>query len=196
VLLLTPFLWLLLPGLPAAWRRSPRWVRSAAVAGLCYAAVQLYLIRFIGGHGFYSYRTMIEPLTFLFPLLVVSYGTWTAAHRVRRAAFWGLVVLAAGFHSFGAVLDRHRVESGNPFREFSAVAVAQDAGPALTAAWVAVTLTGAWFAARRAWRRGPEQDADGHPPSADAQEVPQPRGGQVPGELPLDTGPSGRPHPG
>jgi len=139
VLLLTPFLWLLLPGLRTSWRTAPAWVRSSAVAGLSYALVQLYLIRFIGGHGFYSYRTMIEPLTFLLPLLVCSYASWTAATAGRRACFNALVVASVSFHAFGAVLDHHRVESGNPFREFSAVQVARDVGVVGTATWMVVT---------------------------------------------------------
>lgn len=154
VLLLTPFLWLLLPGIPRAWRAAAPWVRSSAVAGLSYALVQLYLVRFIGGHGFYSYRTMIEPLTFLLPLLVCSYTTWTAGTRYRRAAFNALVVVSVSFHGFGAVLDHHRVESGNPFREFSAIQVARDVGTAGTVAWLVVTGLLITYVLVRTLRRG------------------------------------------
>lgn len=140
VLLLTPFLWLLLPGLKNAWTNASHWVRSTAVAGLVYALIQLYLIRFTGGQGFYSYRTMIEPLTLLLPLLVCSYSAWTAMSPNRRAAFNALVALSVSFHAFGAVLDPHRVESGNPFREFSAIGVAQNVGLLGTASWVVITV--------------------------------------------------------
>ena len=152
VLLLTPFLWLLMPGLRHAWRTAAPWVRSSAVAGLSYALVQLYLIRFIGGHGFYSYRTMIEPLTFLLPLLVCSYTAWTARTPGRRAAFNALVVVSVSFHGFGAVLDHHRVESGNPFREFSAVPVARDVGTAGTLIWLLVTALLVAYVLRRTLR--------------------------------------------
>lgn len=150
VLLLTPFLWLLIPGLRPAWSTAPDWVRAAAVAGLCYALVQLYLIRFIGGHGFYSYRTMIEPLTFLVPLLVCSYQAWTTLTPGRKAAFQGLVVLSVSFHAFGAVLDHHRVESGNPFRMFSGIQVARDVGVIGTGAWIVVTGVVLSYVVRRA----------------------------------------------
>lgn len=149
ILLLTPFLWLLLPGLRGAWSTAAPWVRSAAVAGLGYAFVQLYLIRFIGGHGFYSYRTMIEPLTFLLPLLVCSYTAWTARTPGRRAAFNALVVLSVSFHAFGAVLDHHRLGSGNPFREFSAIQVARDVGVAGSTAWLVVTVVCVGYVVRR-----------------------------------------------
>lgn len=154
VLLLTPFLWLLLPGLRRAWSSAPSWVRSAAVAGGSYALVQLYLIRFIGGHGFYSYRTMIEPLTFALPLLVCSYTAWTALTPGRRAAFNALVVTSISFHAFGAVLDHHRLESGNPFREFSAIQVARDVGVAGTTTWLLMTGLLITYVLVRTLRRG------------------------------------------
>jgi hypothetical protein len=152
VLLLTPFLWLLLPGLRSAWSAAAPWVRSAAVAGLAYAAVQLYLVRFTGGHGFYSYRTMIEPLTLLMPLLVCSYTAWTGRTAHRRAAFNALVVLSVSFHAFGAVLDHHRLEQGNPFRDFSAIQVARDVGVAGTSAWLLVTAVCVAYVVRRSLR--------------------------------------------
>lgn len=139
ILLLTPFLWLLLPGLRQAWREAPVWVRSSAVGGLAYAAVQLYLLRFIGGHGFYSYRTMLEPLTFAFPLLVLAYRAWARRTAPRRTAFALLVLFSVSFHAFGAILDPHAVETGNPFRVVAGAAVARSVGAGATAAWVLAT---------------------------------------------------------
>jgi hypothetical protein len=159
ILLLTPYLWLLLPGLRASWSTAPAWVRSAAVAGLCYALVQLYLIRFIGGFGFYSYRTMIEPLTFQVPLLVCSYREWTARTPGRRAWFHGLVVLSVSFHAFGAIFDRHPVAMGNPFRTFSAVQVAEDVGWAGTVAWVVITVVVIAYTFRRVLTRVDQESA-------------------------------------
>ena len=152
VLLLTPFLWLLLPGLPGAWRVAPVWVRSAAVSGAAYALVQLYLIRFIGGHGFFSYRTMIEPLTFALPLFVLAYQSWTCRTKGRQASFALLVVLAASFHAFGAIFDQHHGESGNPFRVFSGFAVASEVGPVVTGLWLALTVLACWYVPIRVLR--------------------------------------------
>jgi hypothetical protein len=169
VLLLTPFLWMLLPGLPGAWKSAPSWVRSAAVGGLAYALVQLYLLPFMGGHAFYSFRTMIEPLTLAAPLLLVSYQSWTARHPVRRAIFFGLVWLSFSYHAFGAVLDQHRAEAGNPFRTFSAWPVAQQVGPMITAVWMVGTLFGLALIARRG--RGNHAKTEAVTAFADTAEV-------------------------
>ena len=63
VLVMTPALLLLLPGCRAAWRVAPWWVRSATVSGIAYVIVQIWVSRFSGGDGFYSYRTPLEGLT-------------------------------------------------------------------------------------------------------------------------------------
>src|SRR5207248_4657216 len=59
---LSPFVLLLLPGIPKAWRSGAPWVRSAAAGGVLYLLIQLWLNRFSGGYNFYSYRLIIETL--------------------------------------------------------------------------------------------------------------------------------------
>ena len=151
ILLLTPFLLLLVPGLKSGWRASPSWARAAGLGGLAYALVQLYLLRFNGGAGFYSYRTMIEPMTLAVPLLAVTYREWTGVNAYRRAWFWALVTLSVGFYSFGAMMDPHQPELGNPFRTFSGWSVAQDIHPAWSIAWLAVTVAATGLTLWRLW---------------------------------------------
>lgn len=106
VLLLTPFLWLLLPGLPAAWRAAPGWVRSAAVAGGAYMVTQLHINGFSGGYSFFSYRLAIEWLTLSAPLLVLSYRCWTERRSWRRRLFAALVAYSVATSAAGVLLFR------------------------------------------------------------------------------------------
>ncbi|MFP5219913.1 MAG: hypothetical protein ACLGIG_09280 [Actinomycetes bacterium] len=106
VLVLTPFLLLLLPGLVTAWRRSPAWSRSAAMGGLLYMIVQLRGNDWMGGYSFYSYRLALEWLTLSAPLLVVAYQSWTAHRAWRRRVFTALVTFSVAVHGVGAVLYR------------------------------------------------------------------------------------------
>lgn len=105
VLVLTPFL-LLLPGLRAAWRTGPSWVRAAAVGGTAYLLVQLRGNGWTGGYSFYSYRLAIEWLTLCAPLLVLAYVSWTSRARWRRRAFLALVLFSLATHAVGALLYR------------------------------------------------------------------------------------------
>jgi hypothetical protein len=99
----SPFLLLLLPGLPSAWRAAPTWVRSAAVAGLVYTAAQLALNRFSGGDSFYTYRLTLELVTLASPLLVLCWATWTSRRRGRCAAFVTLLTMSVLLEALGAV---------------------------------------------------------------------------------------------
>jgi hypothetical protein len=148
ILVLTPFLLVLAPGLRAAWAVAPTWVRAAALGGLAYGVAQLYLIRFIGGHGFYSYRTLIEPLTLAAPLLLLAFREWTARTPARLAVFNATVVLTVFLHAFGAIFDQHRDESGSPWSNFSAWTVAEQTGPPVAIAWLVLAIV---LAAVAAW---------------------------------------------
>lgn len=92
LLVVTPALALLLPGLVIAWRRADGWVRDAALGGVAVAVVQLATNNFSGGSGFYGYRYTLETLTLLTPLLVISWQAWTARHRWSRWTFTGLAL--------------------------------------------------------------------------------------------------------
>jgi hypothetical protein len=109
VLVLTPFLLLLAPGLRRGWRVAPAWVRAAAVGGTAYLLVQLWLNRWSGGWGFYSYRLQIEWLTLSAPLLVLAYDEWTCRTALRRRMFAAAVGYSVVTHALGAVLYRGEV---------------------------------------------------------------------------------------
>lgn len=154
LLVMTPALLLLLPGSRRAWAVAPDWVRSAAIAGLAYLALQLWGIRFWGGDGFYSYRTTLETLTLCTPLLVLAWREWTAKSRARNAAFAGLAVLSVGIHAIGALV--HSVPTGrnSPWRMFLPLDLMHHIGFAQSAAWIAVTVFASVAAAILTLRRG------------------------------------------
>jgi alpha-1,2-mannosyltransferase len=102
VLVLSPFVLLLIPGLRRAWAAAPSWARSSAVASLAYMAVQLTGNDFSGGTFFYSYRLPIEALTLASPLLVLAWREWTSRTHVRRVAFAVLAVVSVAQHAIGA----------------------------------------------------------------------------------------------
>jgi hypothetical protein len=87
LLLYSPFLILLIPGLPAAWRKAPGWVQGSALGGLLYLLLQLKANRYSGGLGFWGYRYPLECLAAAAPLLFLSYSEWIRGHAsdlVRR----------------------------------------------------------------------------------------------------------------
>jgi hypothetical protein len=94
LLIYSPFLIVLLPGLRRGWRTAPDWARGAALGAVFYLLVQYTLNRFSGGDRFIGYRYPIEALVAASPLLVSSYAAWVRGHRVREIAF-GIGVLAA-----------------------------------------------------------------------------------------------------
>ena len=119
ILVYTPFLVLLLPGLISAWRVAPVWVKSAALGAVPYAAVQLWNNDFSGGlAGFFPYRLMIEPLTLATPLLLLAYETWTRKHRGRFLSFWALTFWTFAWHVAGAVTPPVELgQTRDPFDE-------------------------------------------------------------------------------
>jgi hypothetical protein len=104
LLVYTPVLLVLLPGVAAAWRVAPGWVRASAAGGLAYTAVQLALNRFSGGWGFYGYRLVLEALAMCAPLLLLAWQHWTSATAGRRATFWALAALSVAVQVVGAVM--------------------------------------------------------------------------------------------
>ncbi|HVE98092.1 MAG TPA: hypothetical protein VNA12_02830 [Mycobacteriales bacterium] len=104
LLVVSPFLLVLLPGLVAAWRVAPPWVRSSAVGGVVYLLVQARLNYFTGGDRFWGYRLSLETLTLASPLLVLSWREWVSVRAWRRSLFAALAVLAIGYQAVGAIL--------------------------------------------------------------------------------------------
>ena len=104
VLIYTPFLLVLLPFVRHGWRIAPPWVRSAAIGGVIYLAVQLRVNDWHGGTGYFGSRLTLETLTLVAPLLLC---TWQAVvrHSERlKGACVGLIVVAVLTHTVGATL--------------------------------------------------------------------------------------------
>jgi alpha-1,2-mannosyltransferase len=141
MLVMTPALLVLLPGLRRAWRVADWWIRASAIAGLAYLATQLWLSRFSGGDGFYSYRTTLESLALWTPLLVLCWHEWTAKSLRRQVAFATLAVVSVVLHAFGAVINW--TPSGknlSPWETYMPIDLAHHIGAAATAVWIAVGL--------------------------------------------------------
>lgn len=119
LLVFSPYLLLLVPGAVRAWRVAPAWVRSTSLGGITYLIAQLYLNRFSGGDGFYSYRLPIETLTMMAPMFVLMYTQWTAARRWRRATFGGLLAFSVAVHSIGAFQDHDYGGVFDPWRRYT-----------------------------------------------------------------------------
>jgi hypothetical protein len=103
VLIASPFLVVLLPGLRMAWRDAPQWVRSAAIAGVVYMCVHLKSNGFAGGQHFWGYRYPIETLTLLAPLLLLSWQRYVSQTAQRRAAFASLVIASITYEVLGVI---------------------------------------------------------------------------------------------
>jgi hypothetical protein len=94
LLMYSPFLILLIPGLREAWRRVPDWARAAALGAAVYFVFQLKANRFSGGSGFIGYRYPLEPLTAAAVLLAMSYPMWIAGRQTAKRLFWIAVVIS------------------------------------------------------------------------------------------------------
>ena len=136
VLVLTPFVLLLLPGLPAAWRSSPSWARQAAGGGLLYLAAQLWWDDFWGGYGFFSYRLPLETLTLAAPVLLLAYQGWTAQRPWRRRSFTALVAVSVGFQALGVTVPSNGWQPASVWTTFAPLSVWSTAG----LGWVVVPL--------------------------------------------------------
>ena len=102
ILVWTPVILVLLPGLVRNWRELPDWARGLLWAGLVYTVAQATLTQFSGGESFYGYRGGLEFLACATPALALSVGR--TPRRLR--AFIG-PVLAAQFVAIavGAVTE-------------------------------------------------------------------------------------------
>jgi hypothetical protein len=122
LLVLTPALIVLVPGLRVGWRESPTWARTAALAGLGYMLIQWMAQSghdgFLGGYLFYSYRYTIEPLFLCVPLLVSAYTQWVAVRRPRRLIFNIASALSVWIHGVGAIV--YSINDNMPFHTWLA----------------------------------------------------------------------------
>jgi hypothetical protein len=105
LLVYTPMLLLLLPGIDRGWKVAPAWVRSSAVAGLVYALVQLRANTWTGGADFFGSRLLLETLVLASPLLLLTFHHYIlpAGKRVRLAANV-LIVFSIVLHGVGATV--------------------------------------------------------------------------------------------
>lgn len=143
LLVMSPFLLALVPGLPAAWRAAPPWVRSCAVGGVVYMLVQLRINYFSGGNNFFSYRLSIELLMLSAPLLLLAYREWTARTTSRRRVFSALVCLSVAIQGLGALYSYVDYIERSAWANVKLWHVAQAAGPAKVTLFVVLAVL-AW----------------------------------------------------
>lgn len=92
LLVWSPFLLVLLPGLKYGWRAAPDWARGASLGGILYLLVQYKANRASGG-DFLGYRYPLEALTAAAPVLFLSYKEHLAKRpQLQRAFVWAAVV--------------------------------------------------------------------------------------------------------
>lgn len=104
VLLWSPFLLLLLPGLGRAWKQSEAWARGAAVGGLVYLLLQYKMNRYYP--DFLPYRYPLEALTASAPLWFAAYRGWLQGCRIRVKRFFAtLVLVGIALQAVAAILD-------------------------------------------------------------------------------------------
>ncbi|MDJ0662940.1 MAG: hypothetical protein QNJ75_00170 [Acidimicrobiia bacterium] len=104
LLVYSPFLILLIPGLLAAWRKAPAWVQGSAIGGAAYLLLQLKANRYSGGDSFWGYRYPLEMLAAGAPLLLLSYTEWLR-HRSKlyQRVFLYAIVASIVIAALGAV---------------------------------------------------------------------------------------------
>lgn len=94
LLMISPFLAVLIPGVREGWRDTPDWVRGAALGGLGYLLLVYKVNRFSGGEGFNGYRYPLEAMTAAAALLSVAYLRWVGERPVVMGVFWAGVAAA------------------------------------------------------------------------------------------------------
>ena len=116
VLVWTPVLLVLAPGLWVRRRQVPAWAWFLALGGVTYTALQLQLDYFGGGDHFYGYRIALELITCVTPALAFASrgaGRWT----LRAAGV--LIGLQAAAISVGATSDGYFVVASRVWHDNS-----------------------------------------------------------------------------
>jgi hypothetical protein len=104
VLFYTPVLLLLIPFLHRGWRIAAGWVRSSAVAGVSYLALQLRANSWEGGYDYFGSRLTIETLVLAAPLLLCVWQATVSKDRIVRTLFLVLAGLSLAVHLIGATV--------------------------------------------------------------------------------------------
>ncbi len=87
IFIASPFLFILMFGLPRASKSAPQWCVGSAFAGVFYILLSWRAEDYRGGAGFYSYRYPLEGLAAMAPLLFLSYKQWIVKKSIRRKIF-------------------------------------------------------------------------------------------------------------
>lgn len=94
-------------GVPLVWRRVDLLTRTAAAAGLGYAASQLGLIRASGGDIVFGHRTTIEMFVLCLPLIVVSLWELSRRSAIGRVVVGAAMAYSVAIHGYVAWIDSH-----------------------------------------------------------------------------------------
>jgi len=86
LLVWSPFLVILLPGIARAWKKATPWMRGAALSALVYLFFHARLNTYFGGLAF-NYRYSLEGLTLAAPLLFYSFTEWTGKSDFKKRLF-------------------------------------------------------------------------------------------------------------
>jgi hypothetical protein len=98
---ISPFLLVLLPGLPTAWKLAPAAIKGAAMGGGAYLLVQFYLQDSTGGDRFFGYRYPLEALVAAAPLMMISYQHWVRPSRFRTRLLVAGIAIAVVLQAIG-----------------------------------------------------------------------------------------------
>ncbi len=104
LLLYVPLVLVLLPFVRHGWRESPEWVRSSAIAGVVYLAVQLRSNTWHGGAHYFGTRLTIESLVLAAPLLLRTWQAVAARDRIFRVLVISAAVISVALHLLGATV--------------------------------------------------------------------------------------------
>jgi hypothetical protein len=115
VLIYTPFLLVLTPLIRHGWRTSPWWVRSSAVGGLVYMALQLRF-SWSGGGGYFGSRMTLETLVLAAPLLLRTWQAFVSQSERLKGAAVGLMAVAVVTHGLGATVRSIHPEAREEWR--------------------------------------------------------------------------------
>ena len=104
LLVASPFLILLLPGLRRVLSDHSIWVVGGLAGAVVYLAFTWKANRFSGGDGHWSYRYPLDCLLAAAPALMMSYERWTANAPLRMVLFRMASVAAITLQTVGAVV--------------------------------------------------------------------------------------------
>jgi hypothetical protein len=150
ILVWTPIILVLLPGLVRSWRTLPDWSRMLLVGGLLYTCLQSELMVFDGGDGFYGYRYGLEALACAAPALALAYRRTGRAGRIFAAPLLALQFLA---FLMGSMFDNLYILKSDVWRANAFAHALNRIGPSGWVFAVVVAVAALVIAARADGRR-------------------------------------------